>query len=225
MLTVPFENLDIHLGKQIILDNRLFYKKIVEEKRGGYCYELNGCFSWLLKRIGFRVSTLSAKVARNNGGFSPDFDHMTLLVSGKERLLVDVGFGDSFTTPKSIDAKDPELDHGHSYRISEWNKARVLSRRSSSNSSWQPQYVFSLRPRKLSEFEARNRYQQTSPKSHFTQHRVISRLTRTGRITLTDAKLITTRNHERLVQEVTSRKDFARLLAKRFQIRLGQEVS
>ena len=225
LLTVPFENLDIHLGKPIILDNRLFYRKIVEQKRGGYCYELNGCFSWLLKKIGFKVSTLSAKVARKNGDFTPDFDHMILMVSAKDRLLVDVGFGDSFTTPKSIDAKDPELDQRYLYRIGEWHKARVLWRRSNSHSAWQPQYLFSIRPRKLWEFEARNHYQQTSAKSHFTQQRLISRLTRTGRITLTDAKLIISRNHERMVQKVAGREDFARLLARHFQIRLDQEAT
>ena len=218
MLTVPFENLDIHIGRPIILDNRLFYRKIVEEKRGGYCYELNGCFSWLLNRIGFKVSTLSARVARKHGGFSPEFDHMTLLVAAKERWLVDVGFGDSFTTPKMIDTEDSQFDHGHSYRIS-GNKIRVLSRRSNSNSSWQPQYAFSLRPRKLTEFKPRNRYQQTSPRSHFTQQRLISRMTINGRITLTDTKLIITQNREKVVRTIASRKEFGRLAAKHFQIR------
>src|SRR5215831_1844115 len=112
MFTVPFENLDIHLDRPIILDTRRFYQKIVEEKRGGYCYELNGCFAWLLKRIGFEVALLSARVAQKNGGFTPEFDHIALLVSLKDRFLVDVGFGDCFTEPKSIDTENPEIDRG-----------------------------------------------------------------------------------------------------------------
>src|SRR5438093_8691000 len=83
LLSVTFENLDIHLGRPIILDQELFYNKIVRDRRGGYCYELNG---WLLRELGFRVSMLSAKVAGKNGGFSPDFDHMTLLVRLEEPL-------------------------------------------------------------------------------------------------------------------------------------------
>jgi len=86
LLSVPFENLDIHLGRPIILDQELFYNKIVRDRRGGYCYELNGCFAWLLRELGFGVSMLSARVAGKNGGFSPDFDHMTLLVRLKEPL-------------------------------------------------------------------------------------------------------------------------------------------
>src|SRR5437773_2186062 len=87
LLTVPFENLDIHLGRPIILDQRFFYKKIVENRRGGYCYELNGCFAWLLKRLGFKISMVSARVAKKEGGFSPEFDHLTLLVRLGERWL------------------------------------------------------------------------------------------------------------------------------------------
>jgi N-hydroxyarylamine O-acetyltransferase len=225
MLTVPFENLDIHLGRPIILDTRLFYRKIVEERRGGYCYELNGCFAWLLKRIGFKVSTLSARVARRDGGFTPEFDHMTLLVSLGSRLLVDVGFGDSFTEPKSIDAIDSRIDHGYFYRVSKKNTVRILSRRSDQNTSWQTQYAFSLRRRRLSEFAARNRYQQTSPDSHFTRQPLISKLTRSGRITLTDSKLITTRNQERVERKLKSRDEFNSLLAKYFQMELGETTT
>ncbi len=96
LLTVPFENLDIHLGRPIILDQALFFQKIVKNHRGGYCYELNGCFAWLLKNLGFRVSLLSASVATNNHRYSPDFDHMLLLVRLKEPWMADVGFGDLF---------------------------------------------------------------------------------------------------------------------------------
>ncbi|HEX4920040.1 MAG TPA: arylamine N-acetyltransferase, partial [Candidatus Bathyarchaeia archaeon] len=134
MLTVPFENLDIHQGKPIILDPRRFYRKIVEERRGGFCYELNGCFSWLLRKLGFKVSILSARVAQKNGGFTPEFDHMVLLVRLKGNLLVDVGFGDSFTEPKPFDSEDPTMDHGHFYRIRGKNRVRILYRRAKQNS-------------------------------------------------------------------------------------------
>ena len=218
MLTVPFENLDIHLGKPIILDTRRFYRKIVVDKRGGYCYELNGCFAWLLKKMGFEVSILSAKVAGKNGSFSPEFDHMNLLVRLEENLLVDVGFGDSFTEPKPIDIEDDTIDHGYFYRIAGKNRVRILYRRANQNSPWHSQYKFSLLPRQLSDFVLRNKYQQTSPHSYFAQQRMISRLTRSGRITLTDSKLITTRDHERVIRDVQSPKEFDELLFKHFQI-------
>lgn len=108
MLTVPFENLDIRMGRPIILDQPLFFQNIVTNCRGGYCYELNGCFEWLLKSLGFQVSMLSASVATKNDSFSPDFDHMLLLVHLKEHWLADVGFGDLFTEPKQLNNSNPQ---------------------------------------------------------------------------------------------------------------------
>jgi N-hydroxyarylamine O-acetyltransferase len=60
LLAVPFENLDNHTGRQIILDEEKLIRKIVQERRGGICYELNGAFYALLRALGFEVSMLSA---------------------------------------------------------------------------------------------------------------------------------------------------------------------
>jgi N-hydroxyarylamine O-acetyltransferase len=80
LFTVPFENLDIHLARPIVLDQQALFRKIVDERRGGFCYELNSTFAVLLRALGFRVTLLSACVARDAGGFGPDYDHLTLLV-------------------------------------------------------------------------------------------------------------------------------------------------
>ena len=223
MLSVPFENLDIRFGKPIVLDQKSFYTKIVETHRGGYCYELNGCFAWLLNNLGFRVSILSARVASRRGGFSPEFDHMTLLVRLEERWLVDVGFGDSFTEPKRIDNEDAQKDDRHFYKITSRKGAQMLvSRRPEKDGSWEPQYSFTLQPHNLGEFAARNHWQQTSRKSHFTQGRLISQLTQSGRVTLTDQKLILTRNGRRVERPVMSSEEFDKLLAKHFRLRISR---
>src|SRR5437879_1437812 len=114
LLSVPFENLDIHLGRPIILNEDTFYEKIIKHHRGGFCYELNGSFAALLKSLGFKVRMLSVRVARKNGGFTPEFDHMTLMVTMKDRWLADVGFGESFTEPKRLDFQGPQTDNGGS---------------------------------------------------------------------------------------------------------------
>jgi len=224
MLTVPFENLDIHLGKPIVLDTRSFYRKIVEERRGGYCYELNGCFAWLLRQLGFKVTMLSARVARKGGEFTPEFDHMTLLVTNERRLLADVGFGDSFTEPKPIDSESDHIDHGFYYRIEKRGGGRTLSRRAVWRSRWQIQYALSLKPRRLSDFASRNRFQQKSPDSHFAQQRLISKLTMSGRVTLTDSKLIITGNRKRVERRVENKDEFDSFLSKYFQIELGPQL-
>src|SRR5262245_1566225 len=76
MLSVPFENLDIPLGRPIVLDEDALFDKIVARRRGGFCYELNGLFAALLRSLGFDVTLLSAGVAHADGGFGLEFDHL-----------------------------------------------------------------------------------------------------------------------------------------------------
>ncbi|HXG91004.1 MAG TPA: arylamine N-acetyltransferase, partial [Blastocatellia bacterium] len=64
MFAVPFENLDIHINREIVLDEERILQKIIDERRGGFCYELNGAFAWLLRELGFEVEMLAAGVAR-----------------------------------------------------------------------------------------------------------------------------------------------------------------
>ncbi|HEY5005937.1 MAG TPA: arylamine N-acetyltransferase, partial [Ktedonobacteraceae bacterium] len=95
LLAVPFENLSIHYRQPIILQEDLLFNKIVRQHRGGFCYELNGLFAWLLRQLGFQMSLLSASVSNGTDQFSPEFDHLTVLIhqlSGAN-WLADVGFG------------------------------------------------------------------------------------------------------------------------------------
>lgn len=84
MRAVPFENLDVFFGKPIVLDVEAFYDKVVRQGRGGYCFELNGVFRWLLMQLGFSVAMLSARIFYN-GSPGPEFDHMVLLVEAEKR--------------------------------------------------------------------------------------------------------------------------------------------
>src|SRR5215210_4041066 len=67
MLSVPFENLDIHLERVIVLDEDKLLSKVVGQRRGGFCYELNGAFAALLRALGFDVTMLAAGVAGEGG--------------------------------------------------------------------------------------------------------------------------------------------------------------
>ena len=220
MLSVPFENLDIHLHRPIILSQSAFYNKIVKHHRGGFCYELNGSFCKLLRELGFNVSMLSARVAKKSGGYGPEFAHMVLMVQLEEPWLVDVGFGDSFTEPKRPDLLDPQPDHGRDYRLTRGNNSILLSRRRTGSREWEPQYKFTLKPRKLSDYIPMCWWQQTSPRSHFTKSRLCSRLTPGGRITLTDKEFIVTRKGKKVEQSVNSPGQFDALLHRHFGIDL-----
>src|SRR5579871_4115487 len=66
LLAIPFENLSIHYQQPIRLQEEALFDKIVYQRRGGFCYELNGLFAWLLRELGFQVTLLSAGVAKKN---------------------------------------------------------------------------------------------------------------------------------------------------------------
>lgn len=97
--TVPFENLDQQLGIWVPTDVESAYTKVVENHRGGWCFELNGLFRRALTEIGFEVQTLAAHVGDNGAARSTPADHMCLRVDCDEPLLVDVGFGGSMIEP------------------------------------------------------------------------------------------------------------------------------
>ena len=205
LLAVPFENLDIHWKRPIVVDTERFLRKIVDERRGGFCYELNGAFAWLLRQFGFDVSLLSGRVPTADGGLGPPFDHMALLVTidGK-RWLADVGFGDFSLHPLNLDANNGEFEI---VRGEEWGVRR----------NGKTEYLFSLVPHDLSEFAPMCDYQQYDPASSFTKKRVCTLATEWGRITLADAKLIITRDGVR--EEIPVAADeWDRVLAETFGI-------
>jgi N-hydroxyarylamine O-acetyltransferase len=221
LVSIPFENLDIHLHTPIILNRAAFYHKIIKHHRGGFCYELNGSFAVLLKKLGFKVSMLSARVARKGEGFSPDFDHMTLLVQLKHPWLADIGFGDSFTEPKQLDISSPQADRGKDYRFTREDDWTLLSRKTRGTGVWEPQYKFSLSPRKLEGFVPRCEWQQTSPRSHFRKGRLCTRLTSNGRLTLTETKFIVTRGSKKVERAIRRPAEFDALLRRHFGIELS----
>ena len=214
LLTVPFENLDIHLGREIVLDDERLYGKIVERRRGGFCYELNGVFAALLRALGFSVKKLAAGVARADGSYSPLFDHMALMVELEARWLADVGFGDSFREPLRLDDEGEQAQAFGAYRIRHDGEQRIMEQRN--GNEWQPQYRFPLQAYEYSDYAEMCRYHQTSPESHFTQNRVCSLATTDGRITLTNGRMITTIGDERSERELASESEIAAILHDQF---------
>ncbi len=223
MLTVPFENLDIALGREIVLDHRRFVEKIVRQRRGGFCYELNGAFATLLTAAGFGVTLLSARVSNEEGTTGKEFDHLTLRVDLEDAWLADVGFGDNFLEPLRLVSELEQQDAAGSFRLIDAGERWRLERRQSDR-SWHPQYDFSLLPRRLSDFAGMCRYHQTSPDSHFTRNRVCSLATPDGRITLSGMRLIITSNGRKEEQTLAAEADWHAALREHFDIVLDQGV-
>jgi N-hydroxyarylamine O-acetyltransferase len=215
---VPFENLSIHAGEPVVLDDGALFDKVVARRRGGFCYELNGLFAALLRSLGFDVRMLSAGVARSGGGFGPDFDHMALLVTLGERWLADVGFGDSFVEPLLLDERGEQTQAAGVFRLDEDADGRLTLWRRGEGGVWAAQYRFGLEPREYADYAEMCRYHQTSPESHFTRGRLCSRLTPGGRVTLTGTRLITTDGGERREREVSGEAEFAEALREHFGV-------
>jgi N-hydroxyarylamine O-acetyltransferase len=215
--TVPFENLSIHSNEPVVLEDDALFSKIVERRRGGFCYELNGLFAALLRTLGFDVAMLAAGVANAQGGFGPKFDHMALMVSLDQRWLVDVGFGDSFTEPLLLDEREVQTQGTDAFRIVAEDADLVLMRRKDGE-AWIPQYRFDLQPHNYFDYQDMCNYHQTSPDSHFTKARLCSRATANGRITLSDMRFITTSGDLRDERTLTNQEEFNTLLRDQFGI-------
>jgi N-hydroxyarylamine O-acetyltransferase len=222
---VPFENLDISLGRPIRLDAPSLFAKVIDRRRGGYCYELNGLFAALLRGLGYGVTLASARVA-TPAGLTDEFDHLALLVSvepGGERWLVDVGFGDAFIDPiPLVDGfARPEMVKSVGLARSD---AAWHYREQPAAGAWRDQYVFTETPRALADFGPRNEWQQTSPDSNFTRKRVTSLLTDDGRVTLSGHRLIVTSGGRRTEHDLGEDAATA-VLAERFGIVLEAQTA
>jgi N-hydroxyarylamine O-acetyltransferase len=219
MFTVPFENLDIAVGKRITCNEEAILRKIIEQRRGGFCYELNAAFAALLREFDFKVTLLSCRVARDDGKVAPEFDHLALKVDLNEPWLADVGYGDSFVEPLRLTADIEQPQGTRKFRLT--NEAGSLCMEmAESGADWKRQYIFDLIPRQLEDFAGMCQYHQTSPESPFTQKRVCSRATPEGRITLAGSRLIITRNGKRDESPLASDEQWREALKKHFDIAL-----
>ncbi|MFJ5037420.1 arylamine N-acetyltransferase family protein [Streptomyces parvulus] len=208
--TVPFENLSVHLGEEIVLAETPLHDKVVGRGRGGFCYELNGLFGALLTALGYRVTMLAARVYGDGGRVGIPYDHMALLVRTEEGgdWLADVGFGAHSHGPLAVGERADQEDGGGTFRVVESGpdaagvrggdggaKASGTARAADLDVLRDGKQVYRVeaRPRVLDDFVSGAWWHSTSPRSHFLQSTVCSRVTGDGgRITLSGRRLTST---------------------------------
>lgn len=185
LLAVPFENLDIHIPRRIILTDIAAEKKIVQEQRGGFCYECNFLFNALLTELGFQSVICSAQMVKN-GVAMPPFEHMVLLVTIENScFLVDVGNGESVRIPMDLESEDiHNTPEGKSYRMDAVDGQSVLQCSDAGSTKWVPRFIIDKTPRQLEDFSDRCEYQQTSPMSVFTKQPMATLALEDGRRTI-----------------------------------------
>ncbi|MFF2130105.1 arylamine N-acetyltransferase [Streptomyces olivochromogenes] len=232
---VPFENLSIHLGEEIVLEEKELLDKVVGGRRGGFCYELNGAFGALLGALGFDVTLLAGRVYGEEGRLGIPYDHLALRVRTVDGgdWLADVGFGAHSHYPLAFGARTEQVDPGGTFRVLEAGPDAagvrgVGGRREAEDldviRDGGPQYRLEVRPRVLGDFAAGAWWHSTSPKSHFTRSLVCSRVTEDGgRITLSGRNLTATApDGTKEVSELATDEEVLALYRERFGIELDR---
>lgn len=224
LLNIPFENLNIYYGLKIELSKNSFEKKILDKKRGGFCYELNGAFSFLLEEIGFERTFLSARVINEKGIAGAEFDHLALLVKIQNvNYLVDVGFGEAFLEPLKFEIGKTQTQFGRAFKIIQVDDKNYKLLKSDDCENFTDKYLFSLTPRKLSDFEEMCKFHQTSPNSTFTQKLICTKATPTGRMSLTNSKFIETQNGLKTEMEIKNEIEIKNYLKQKFEIEINEQ--
>lgn len=169
---IPYENLDVQMGRPLTLDPKDAFAKLVTHNRGGWCYEMNGLLGWVLTAIGFRVTHMTGAVLKAERGASALGNHLVLAVDLDETYLVDVGLGDGPSEPIPLQAGT--YRHG-------WRTLRLEAlpdgwwRFHNAQNAFAPSFDFQHRPADWSLLQERCRWQQTSPQSRFVQNAICVR--------------------------------------------------
>jgi N-hydroxyarylamine O-acetyltransferase len=189
VVAIPFENLDIQLGRSVPLDLVSLQAKLVASRRGGYCFEQNTVFAATLLAAGFEAIACEARVRSDSSKVLPR-THMVLVVTlDGARWLCDVGFGaDGPLEPVPVDGTEAEQGPWR-YRVAAQGALHVLQ--VSNEARWSDLYAFSAEPRYPVDFEVANWYTSTNPQSRFVASLTAQRRALEGRVVLRNLQLTT----------------------------------
>lgn len=186
LFNITYENLDIHRGLSLPLDEEYFYRKIVENGRGGWCYEMNGLLAWALREMGFPVTLLAGTVNRAISGADAEGNHLCLLVELDQPYLADVGFGNGILEPLPLREGEHQQRH-FTYTLHRDGEYWHFTNHPDTG----PDFDFTLEPYRLTDFANRCHYLQTSPESGFVKVAVCHRQTPNGFVSLKGATVKT----------------------------------
>jgi len=223
--SIPFENLDILLGRGILLDLPSLQGKLVRSRRGGYCFENNLLFAAVLDRLGFAFTGLAARVTLGSTQPRPQ-SHMCLCVEASgERWLTDVGFGgDGLLEPLPM-RTGVQASQG----AGRWEFSLITRQdgswalQSSRPSGWLEMYTFTLEPRWPVDYQVSSWYTSTNPHSPFTTRLIVQRVGEDLRTSLIDDELTLIAPGWKADVRRVEPADRPSLLAHTFDIQLGPE--
>jgi N-hydroxyarylamine O-acetyltransferase len=228
VFNVPFENLNIHIGRSIDLNPEALVAKIVQQHRGGYCFEMNGLFALVLEALGFTLDRLLARVLLGRDPSQPNpRTHQLLLVHlGDQRWMVDVGFGGhGLITPLPFWVGYTERQFTEHFGLRQDERLGYVLQ-GETHGEWLNQYSFSLDPQLPIDYVAPNYYTSTWPTSSFVQRRVSALPKRSGRLAMTNATLKIIENDATTEIHAENHEQYLAILRDYFGIRLtADEIS
>ena len=185
---IPFENIDVLLGRGIDLDPAALERKLVASERGGYCFEHNLLFATVLEDLGFKVTLLSGRVRAGAESIRPR-THMLLLVTFPgSRWIADVGFGSGgLLFPVPFDPAAESAQFHWTYRVVPEGAAWVMQSRREGD--WADLYVFTLDAHERIDYDVLNHYTSTYPRSVFRSNLIAQLPLPERRITLRNREL------------------------------------
>jgi len=214
--TIAFENFNVHLKRPIPLDKENLFQKLIVEKRGGYCYELNTLFSFLLQEIGFNVTHLIGRPLYGYKNALRPRTHMVLKVEteGKE-FLCDLGFGGrGLIEPIELIFNQESIQFDDIFKLVPHTDGYELQ--SLIGDDWVPLYSFDLHKQQLIDYELANFYNMHSPDSRFTQQLICAKPTSKGRILLLDKKFKHYEDGKSKIVTIQTAKEYDEILHKYF---------
>ena len=222
-LVIPFENLDVFYQQPISLETAALFDKLVTQGRGGYCFEMNGLFSAVLKEIGFKVTPLLARVSvAYTRSFGPKTHEVLMVEVAGTRWLADVGFGkDGPVAPLLLDCRNAQHQFGRTYRLEPDEEfGYILDLLIGDRALCQ--YAFTLEKCYPADFILANHFTATHPASRFVAGRICTKPTEEGRISLTDQQLKIVSDGETSDTPVVSDTEFEIYLTRYFGLDLGK---
>ena len=194
-LAIPFENLDVALGRPIRIDSASVFSKLVTATRGGYCFEHNRLFADALAALGFEARTLTAQVLLSGTPTPPDTHALQLVSLDGQGWIADAGFGGSYAPPMPLaDGAEAAATDGARFQLRREAGVWMLYRDGDPGTTdgrgagpgWRPQYRFTTAAVADEQLESGNAWAQNDPASRFVQHRIVSIVLPHGFARLTD---------------------------------------
>jgi N-hydroxyarylamine O-acetyltransferase len=220
LAAIPFEAIDVLLGRGIDISPTAVDAKLITARRGGYCYEQNGLFKRVLRAIGFEVDSLVASVRWMvmPGTPPPPRTHMVLRVTIEGvPWLADVGFGSSVPpAPLRMDTCEAQTTRHERYRLLPFSAGLLVQ--AEIKGRWQSLYDVSSEPLLDSHYELFNWFTSTHDSSHFRHNLIVARITPDARYTLLENRLTVRAAAGGVERHYLNAGDIERALAKVFHL-------